>query len=101
MAALSRRDMAEGRIFNTKSPEGNLTSNYLRDTSCPSWLVYSNLLPSFPERDGHVHLVLVTDNRNLHAIAGVVVVHHLRQILLVLYFLIVDGHDQISSQHDG
>src|SRR6266567_3337024 len=62
---------------------------------------FSALLPRFSQRYAHVHFPFVSVNGYFHLISGAVVVHHLRKVLLVLHLLIVDGHNQVPTQHDG
>src|SRR5713226_851158 len=62
---------------------------------------HSHLFACFGERDVYVHLSLAAIDGHLHGVSGAVVIHGLRQILLVLNFFAVDSHDQVASQHDG
>ncbi len=61
---------------------------------------FSHLLPRFGECYGEVHLFLVAVDGDFYGVSGAVVVHHLRKVFFVLHFLVVDGHDQISAEHD-
>src|SRR6266446_5410870 len=61
----------------------------------------SHLLPRLPQRNLHIHFLLTPIDGDSHAVAGTMVVHHLRQVLLVLNLLAIDSHNQVSSQHDG
>src|ERR1700732_5236366 len=62
---------------------------------------HSHLFACFGERDGYVHLSLAAINGHLHRVSRAVIIHRLRQVLLVLNFFAVDRHDQVASQHDG
>ena len=60
----------------------------------------SDLLPCFPKRDLHVHLVFTPVYRDFHCVASPVTVHDMPELLLVLHVLIIDGDDQISANRD-
>src|SRR5882762_223457 len=62
---------------------------------------HSHLFACFGERDVYLHLSLAAIDGHLHGVSRAVIIHRLRQILLVLNFFAVDGHDQVASQHDG
>lgn len=58
------------------------------------------LLPGFAQADVHIHLLLAAVDRDSHRIAGAMVVHDLRQILLVLDSLAVNSDDQVAPNHN-
>ena len=60
-----------------------------------------DLLPRLAQRNAHIHLPFAAINRDLHAVAGAVIVHHLGKVVLVLNLLPVDSDDEVSAQHDG
>src|SRR3974390_1237699 len=68
-------------------------------TSCTSHR--SHLLPRLAQRHIDVDLLLVAVDGDLDCVSGAMVVHHLRQVLLILDLLIIDGHDQVAAEHDG
>src|SRR6202162_3620970 len=57
-----------------------------------------HLLPGLGQRYCHIHLLLIAEDRDLDRVAGTMIVHHLRQVLLVRDFFAIDGYDQVSSQ---
>src|SRR5215470_2886508 len=59
-----------------------------------------NLLPGLAQRDGEFHLLLAAVDGHFYSVAGTMGVHDLREVLLVLDVLPVDGDDEVAAQHD-
>src|SRR5580698_5079828 len=61
---------------------------------------FSYLFSRFSQRHIHILFFLVAVDRDPYRVAGTMIVHHLRQSLLVLDLFAIDGNDQISAEHD-
>src|SRR5271170_812928 len=62
---------------------------------------FSHLVSGFAQHYGYLQLLLASEDSYFHAIAGAVLVHDPGEILLALYFVSVNGDDQIAADHDG
>src|SRR5581483_8796110 len=59
-----------------------------------------DLLPRLSQRDVHIQLSFSPDNCDFHRVSGAVVVHDLSEVLLIFDLLVVNGHDDVTAEHD-
>lgn len=60
-----------------------------------------HLLPGLPEHHIDIHLSFPAVEGDVNLVAGAVVVHYVRQVLLIGDLLAIYGYDQVAAQGDA